>query len=164
MTWRSGAVLVALIATMSLVSFSGAGVPEKKLSKADLPPYWKMAGDESKTVVGWVFGAGNLLTCESMAREIRRLQNEVGSQVRISAVAVDTDSVLATSFLRKERVDADLVRIGSSEYRAAFGSAPIPRLYVIRGGTVIASLPASAPVPGQPGPAQELRAAVLASP
>lgn len=127
-------------ALLLLLSFAAAACfapgRSQRLAEGDqAPPFW--AVPSGQVVVGWTFRDTDLLRCENEADELRRLQARSGSRIRVAAVAVGVDSSIAASFFRNERLRGDVRILDDREYRRRFGNAPLPRLYLIRGGRVV---------------------------
>lgn len=90
-----------------------------------------------KVTVAWVFNLDHLMSCKTPARELRRMQRRLGTELHVSAVAVGMDPSIASSFFRVERLEADVMSLTGPQYRRVFGSALAPGLYVIQDGTVV---------------------------
>ena len=85
----------------------------------------------------WVFDGADLLRCRNSARELRRLQARFGERVEIAAVAVDADRETVESFMRNERIRAQVRYLESGGGRDARG-VQRPALYLVTGRTVAA--------------------------
>jgi hypothetical protein len=93
--------------------------------------------NEGPLSVRWVFRQGDLLSCRTSVRDLRHILMAYGDRVRVTAVAIETDPEFVRSFLRGERLDAELVIVSEREYREELGSVPTPSVELLRAGTVI---------------------------
>jgi hypothetical protein len=87
----------------------------------------------TNVTIGWVFRAEDCLTCQNFQGELRHILGVHGSQVNFVAVHVGekADTLLATAFFHRERLDPVLVNLAANEYRKLFGAMPLPALYVV---------------------------------
>lgn len=118
------------------------------------PQFWST--EPGQVVVGWVLRGGDLIRCETEATVLRALTRQHGARVRVSVVAVDTDSALVASFFRTERLPAELTLVTRDEFRGQFGTTALPALYLVRNDTVTEVVPGS----GREETTQRLREAV----
>jgi hypothetical protein len=94
------------------------------------------SGDAVMTL-RWVFRQRDLLSCRTSARDLRHVLLNYGDQVRVEAVAIDTDPAYVRSFLRGERLDAEVMVISEREYQAELNSVPTPSVQLVRAGRVV---------------------------
>jgi hypothetical protein len=73
-------------------------------------------GDEIVTLE-WVFRAGDLMSCRTSARDLRHARLAYGDRVQIRAVAVGSDVEYVQSFLRGERLQAEVVTFSEGDYQ-----------------------------------------------
>jgi hypothetical protein len=62
---------------------------------------------------------------------LRHLRAEHGEKVGITVVSVGEDPGLVSSYLRRERLFARVLRLSEDDYQEAFSGASTPALYVI---------------------------------
>lgn len=98
---------------------------------------YRPPASDAPITVRWVFRQGDLLSCRTSVRDLRHVLLNFGDQVRLTAVAVDTDPEFVRDFLRAERLDADLVIVSEREYRDELGSVPTPSVGLLSAGQMI---------------------------
>lgn len=103
----------------------------------DLAPVFWEAPESVDAVLGWVFSAEECLSCYTPAAELRRIQAEYGSRVRLSGVAVDVPPDYAEKFFRVQRLNGSITHLSRGEYQRLFGATPLPAMYVVQGGRII---------------------------
>ncbi len=87
------------------------------------------------TQVVWVSRPADLLSCQTPARALRRIQlRDSGVEVRL--VLVGNAGGLEQGFLRQHRLTAEVERITPAQYRRRLGNTALPAMYVVRGGSV----------------------------
>lgn len=106
--------------------------------------------DAAPVLVEWAIRTSDLVTCETVTPELRRVRHQYGDRVRLVAYAVDTDVRLVQSFLRKERLArVDLQprteRAFQADYARRFGSAAsAPTLLMVSQGATAQTFDATA--------------------
>ncbi|HEX2095019.1 MAG TPA: hypothetical protein VHG28_21650 [Longimicrobiaceae bacterium] len=93
-------------------------------------------------MVRWVFRKEDLITCRTAAYALRHLKATLGSEVRITALAVDMDEGFARSFLRSERLPIELLTVPAHRLESRYGDTPPPGLYVLLGDSLVQAFPA----------------------
>jgi hypothetical protein len=105
-------------------------------------------GDE-EVLVEWVIRFRDLVACETATPELRRTQHQYRGRIRMVAYAVDADTSLVRSFLRRERLSSvELVRITEGEFRRDFAqrlgpSGRTPTLLVMAHGRSVGAYDAA---------------------
>ena len=94
-----------------------------------------------EVLVEWVIRSEDLVACETATPELRRTQFQYRGRIRMIAYAVDADTALVRSFLRRERLALiDLQRITERDFQRNFAHrlgppARTPSLLVMAHGT-----------------------------
>jgi hypothetical protein len=91
-----------------------------------------LAKSENKVQVVWAFSTRDLLSCESPALALRHLKARFGADVHLVAVAVGEDPGIVNSFMARERLDPQVIRMREPEFERAFLRSKLPALYVVR--------------------------------
>lgn len=126
---------IGIVAAVVLVACSPAVSPD--LAVGNPAPPLLAASTESSVRATWVFSGRDLIRCRSSARELRGLQARFGGRVEIVAVAFRADRHSVESFLKRERVHAEVKVMGTIDEDEARG-VRMPALYLVKGRTVAA--------------------------
>jgi hypothetical protein len=87
----------------------------------------------------WILGAEDYLRCETHAREIRHVQAGTDAGVRLRVLSVGGRDEWLQSFVRRERLSAEVTPLTVRDYVRHFGQRPHSALYVISGSRVVRS-------------------------
>jgi hypothetical protein len=101
----------------------------------------------------WVVPATEFRVCAPVAGSLRGLQRPAGASLPLTVAYVGAHPEWMASYLRAQRLRANLVALTTAEYAARFGAAPFHALYRVRGGRVEEALS-----PGEAGWEARLRA------
>jgi hypothetical protein len=93
--------------------------------------------ENSVPVIGWTFYDVDFLSCRTPASTFRHLAKELGPHVRLIAYGINIDEQRARSFLRKERLDIELITTTPEQYRARYGRNPKTGIHVARRGKIV---------------------------
>ncbi len=96
---------------------------------------------DSVLEIVWSFEVEDLMVCDAgPAMALRHLQRQYGPRVRLTMVAVGKDPHLIRPFLKRERLNAEVVQVSSAaDYARRFGPAPLPSVQFRRGGVLLAA-------------------------
>lgn len=100
-------------------------------------PFPLVADPAGALRVAWVLRPDDYLTCQTAADGVRRLQRRHGDALPVTVVSVGAHPEWLRGFLRRQRIEASLVSLSERDYRRRFGGPAAPRLYLLRGGTVL---------------------------
>lgn len=132
----SGGCAVLLWGCMAAVAQESTVVPTVGRAVPDVVP---TSGDEDVLEIIWAFEVGDLMVCDGgPALALRHLQRKFGRQVRLTMVAVGEDPQLIQPFLKRERLNAQVIRLSAAEYSRDFGPAPLPSVYLAKQRFVLA--------------------------
>lgn len=95
------------------------------------------AASEEVITLRWVFRPGDLMSCRTSARDLRHARLAFGNRVQIRAVAVGSDLEYVQSFLRGERLSAEVITISERDYRRTLASVPTPSVALVQDGHVL---------------------------
>jgi hypothetical protein len=87
----------------------------------------------------WVLGAEDYLRCETHAREIRRVQAGIPAGMRLRVLSVGGRDEWLRSFVRRERLNAEITSLATRDFARRFGQRPHSALYVLSGSRVVRS-------------------------
>ena len=105
---------LALSLTALLTGFRGAAAGER-LSRS-----W-LDREEGFVRVHWVLKTEDMVACQTAAPDMRRALHQYHGRIRITTYLVGQDTILARSFLRKERLaSVELVGISNQEFTREF--------------------------------------------
>lgn len=127
-------------AVAGLLLLGGCGAPASNVATlvpGSVAPPVLAASAETAVRATWVFDGADLLRCRNSARELRRLQARFSDRVEIAAVAVDAEREPVESFMRSERIRAQVRYLGKGGSSDARG-VQRPALYLVKGRTVAA--------------------------
>lgn len=102
---------------------------------ARVPGAWATDG----VTLLWALRSRDLVSCRSAGYSLRRIQRQYGGSVRLVVASVGADTAWVGSMLRGERLRAAVRAVTEEEYRRWFGRAATPRLYVLRGDSVVSA-------------------------
>jgi hypothetical protein len=140
----------ALAAMLSPLLPAAGGV-ENLYSQSSLTAGSARARSEDVITLRWVFRPGDLMSCRTSARDLRHARLAFGDRVQIHAVAVGTDVEYVQSFLRGERLHAEVVTISERAYRRDLASVPTPSVALVQDGNVLELFAAgNLHLPGRP--------------
>jgi len=128
------ALPVALLGGFRAAPIEAAGAP---IHAAEPAP-------TADVLVEWVVRTRDLMACQTATPDLRRLQHEHSSRINLVVYAVDSDTALVRSFLRRERLARlELHPITERELQARFAQRlgqPVqtPSLVVGTGGAQFA--------------------------
>ena len=92
-----------------------------------------VAAAPGKIHVVWAFNTHDLLSCESPALALRHLKAHFPKEVELLAVAVGDDPGIVDSYMRRERLESQILRMQAGEFNREFSNSRLPALYVVRG-------------------------------
>jgi len=77
--------------------------------------------EAAEVVVEWVIRSYDLVACQTVTPDLRRARHQHGDRLRIVTYAVETDTALVRSFLRRERLArVETVAISESVFQRDF--------------------------------------------
>jgi hypothetical protein len=121
-----------------------------QISSTSTPPRLQQQTEDIVTL-RWVFRPGDLMSCRTSARDLRHARLAFGDRVQIHAVAVGSDVEYVQSFLRGERLQAEVVTISERDYRRNLSSVPTPSVALVRAGHTLELFAAgNLQLPGRP--------------
>lgn len=130
---RIGFPLIILLA-LALGGFACTGTPGQgpaRLSVGrEVPEY--LRAEPGMVTIAWAFRADDMLSCGNAAMSLRHASARFGPNLRLVAIPVGDDAGLAESFLRRQRVPAEIRRLSPRDYARALGSTQVPALFVIQ--------------------------------
>ena len=140
---RGTPVLFACTVAAAGCGRAGADEPPRLVVGAPAPAALA-AGPREEAVVGWVVRPEQgPVTCETAALQLRRLHRRFGSRLRVAVVTTERDSGFVRRFMRRERLaGVALVALPDTGFRASFGSAERPALWLAVRGRLAARFPA----------------------
>lgn len=131
--------VLALVAALALAPAAPAAAQAPAVPNANV---LTSADADADVTITWVFRAGDLFSCRTVAYDLRQVLREHGGRVAVRAIAVDVDDALATSFIRRERLDGvQVLHTTEAQYLQAFGDAPSPAIYLSRQGQAVRRFP-----------------------
>ena len=143
MVRRAAVPLVSALALPITLLAAFASVPSSALDFAPAASHTRSEAATAEVQVEWVLRTRDLITCQTAAPDLRRIQHQYSGQVRVVAYAVASDTALVHSFLRRERlvhVDVRPIteRVFQRDFAHRLGSPEqTPTLIVLhRGGQV----------------------------
>lgn len=128
-------VSLLLAGAVAAVALLGADT-----QRTEPPPLEETAGEA--LVVHWVFRPAELITCKTPAYVLRHLRDDLGPNVRVVAYGVGVGEEEARSFLRAERVPAELRTATPEEYRSRYNMSPETGIYIVSGTNIVQAFPA----------------------
>jgi hypothetical protein len=132
-----GLSALALLAALTPLLPAAGGV-ENLYSQSSLAARLaRVHPTEDVITLRWVFRPGDLMSCRTSARDLRHARLAFGDRVQIHAVAVGTDVEYVQSFLRGERLHAEVITISERTYRRDLASVPTPSVALVQDGNVL---------------------------
>lgn len=131
------ATALALAGALAGCRAGEAAPPAVRAGDAAPAPWAEAEG----VTVGWVFRVEDGLACVTPSEALRHLAARHGDRLRLSAVYVGESGGLVESLLRRERLRPEVVAMERAAYNEAFGASPLPALYVIERGRIVAAWP-----------------------
>jgi hypothetical protein len=146
-----------LAGAAALLVLALAGFRAVPLASA-LPPAEPAANPPPEVLVQWMIRTSDMIACQAVTPELRRISHRYGGRVRIVIYPIGSDTTLVRSYLRRERLDrVVLQRITEREFRRDFtdklpAHASTPAMIVSHRGTEAQAFEVSAnTTPGQRG-------------
>lgn len=140
----------ALLAA-TLAACGGTAVPRGEARLATVPAAWTAAGPApgDSTAVLWAFRTEDCLSCMGVDYDVRRVQARFGAAVPLVALHVGhaEQAAIPRAYFRARRLRVDrTVTLPPGDFRARYGDAVLPALYLLQGRRVVWS---TSPRPGQ---------------
>lgn len=88
-------------------------------------------------VVAWAFRTKDCLSCQTVSREFRRIQQEYGTRIILYGIHVGDETAAVEQFFTEERLDARILHLNADEYRRVFGLQELPAVYLFHRGMMI---------------------------
>lgn len=113
------------------LSFAGSCKPEPVEVGATTPDLGLPVNDRPAVV--WGVRPRDCLVCQNVTREIRMAQGRSGTDIDYIVVVLGTDRGIVSSFLKVERIQAQVAYLPPNEFRDVFGGLQPPFLLVSDG-------------------------------
>lgn len=91
---------------------------------------------DGRVTIAWAFRVEDLLSCSNSAMTLRHVKARFGDRVELVAVAVGEDPGIVDSFMRRQRLAPQIVRMSKEEYEQAYTSDPLPSMHLITDGHI----------------------------
>lgn len=145
-------IAIAVFAVIELNAYARGGdvPPDQLMLGAPLPELYSTLGSGG-TVVLWAFDADGCMSCGAPSQQIRTLLRARLPNVRIVMSPVDLQPNLLASFLRRERLEGEVIPLTKDDYSTMFGSTPLPGVLVYENGLLGAAWLGSGDASGLPG-------------
>jgi len=145
----TGGLSLVLWGCMAATSFRSTGAGAVRSYAPLTPPITAVQNDGLEIV--WAFEVGDLMACDGgPALALRHLQREFGPRVRLTMIAIGEDPHIIQPFLKRERLDAEVVRLSRRAFVRRFADSPLPSIRLVQRGVTLATARDTAWIDGVP--------------